>query len=248
MKNYLYKLIVVLLLTLNLFGCDKSQTKQTNNSALLIFMEYENNVEPYQTRLIVTPDFLRFDDGEGANDFVLFDRNKKKIFSINTEEQTVMSISEKQHDIKPPFELKLEDKRLPLGDDAPEIAGKEAKHFRFLANGEACYEVIAVEGLMPEVVTALKEFNRILASDSAMTFNTLPADMHNACEMSMDTFAVGRHLDKGFPIQEWSESGAGRHLVDYKEDYQPVAKLFEMPKDFQYYSVQDYREGKVSFE
>lgn len=248
MKNYLYKLIVILLLTLNLFACDKSQTKQTNNSALLIFMEYENNVEPYQTRLIVTPEFLRFDDGEGANDFILFDRNKKKIFSINTEEQTVMSISEKQHDIKPPFELKLEDKQLPLGDDVPKIAGKEAKHFRFLANGEACYEVIAVEGLMPEVVTALKEFNRILASDSAMTFNTIPADMHNACEMSMDTFAVGRHLDKGFPIQEWSESGTGRHLVDYKEDYQPVAALFEMPKDFQYYSVQDYREGKVSFE
>ena len=248
MIKYLFKLVVVMILALNLTSCDKPQPNQEKRAALLVFTEYENNVDPYQTRLIVTPLFLRFDDGEGSEDFLLFDRKRKLIYSVNAEEQTVMSVSEKKHEIKPPFELKLEVKQLPLDENAPQIGGKQAKHYRFLANDEACYDVIAVEGLMPEVVAALKEFNRILASDSALTFHTLPADMHNACAMSMDTFAVGRHLDKGFPIQEWTESGTGRHLIDYNEDYQPAESLFELPKDFQLYSVQDYREGKVRFE
>lgn len=248
MSKYMYKLLTVFIITLGLNGCDKPQPVVENRSALLFFTEYENNVDPYQTRLIVTKSFMRFDDGEGSEDYILFDRHKKIIYSVNTDEQTVMSVSEKHHDIKPPFELKLESKQLALEDNAPQIAGKEARHFRFLANDKACYDVIAVEGLMPQVVTALQEFNHILASDSAMTFNNLPADMQNACDMSMDTFAAGRHLEKGFPIQEWTESGTGRHLVDYNEDYQPDKSLFELPKDFKQYSVQDYREGKVSFD
>lgn len=248
MNKYFYQLFVCATLAISLAACDKPEPIQKNDGTLLLFNEFENNVEPYLTRLIVTQSFLRFDDGEGSKDFILFDRNKSTVYSVNSSEQTVMSVAIKQNDIKPPFELNLSEERLPLGDNVPKIEGLEATHYRFLANNKSCYDVIAVEGLMPEVVTALKEFNKVLASDSALTMHTLPADMLNGCDLSMDTFAVGRHLDKGFPIQEWTESGTGRHLMDYKQNFKPADTLFELPKAFQLYSVQDYREGKVSFE
>jgi hypothetical protein len=248
MNKYFYHLFVVLIFILSLTGCDKVQPTQKNSATLLFFNEFENDVEPYQTRLIVTQSFLRFDDGEGSKDFILYDREKKTIYSVNSDEQTVMSIAEKQTNVKPPFELNLGEEWLPIEEDAPKIDGMEARHYRFLVNNKNCYDVIAVEGLMPEVVMALKEFNKVLASDSALTLHTLPADMLNACDLSMDTFAVGRHLDKGFPIQEWTESGTGRHLVDYNGNFKPADSLFELPKEFQLYSVQDFREGNVSFE
>lgn len=248
MNKLFFYVCTVLTLILSLTACDKTQPSQKNTGTVLFFNEFESNVDPYLTRLIVTQSFLRFDDGEGSKDFILYDREKNTVYSVNDEEQTVMSIAAKKNNVKPPFELELGEQQLPLEQDAPKIEGMEARHYRFLVNNKNCYDVIAVEGLMPDVIKALKEFNNVLASDSALTMHTLPADMLNACDLSMDTFDVGRHLEKGFPIQEWTESGTGRHLVDYNQNFKPAETLFELPKEFQAYSVQDYREGNVSFE
>ncbi len=235
-----------------LLGCGEPQAPKTakkdNGNVMLTFVEFEKNIDPYQTRVIVTPEFMRFDDGEGSRDFILFDRKQDMIYSVNSEEQTVMSLKRKHVEATPPFKLELTEQNLGNMQDAPAIDGKLPQHYQFSANGTLCYDVVAVEGLMPEVVKAMQEFSDLLASDSKLTFNNIPADMHDACDMSMSTFAAGRHLVHGFPIQEWSAKGAGRSLLDYQLDYQPDAGLFVLPPDFRHYSVQDFREGKVSFE
>ena len=105
--------------------------------------------------------------------------------------------------------------------------------------------MIAVPGLMPDVVIALREFSELLASDSKVTFNTLPAELQKPCDISMNTFAPGRHLEFGFPIQEWSMNGSGRSLLDYQLDYQPDQALFDLPQDYRQFTVQEFREGKV---
>ncbi|NNF95747.1 MAG: hypothetical protein HKM94_02320, partial [Halobacteria archaeon] len=240
------------LFTILLTGCNQQQDtteQQTlvseSGATLLNFVEHERGMEPYPTRLIVTEKFLRFDDGEGSADFVLLDRGKDVIYSINSSEQTVMAIHKKQLDIQPPFELKLTHKQLNDLKEAPEIEGIQPQHYKFSANGEKCYQVIAVQGLMPDVVTALQEFTDLLASDSKVTFSTLPADLHKPCDISMNTFAAGRHLAFGFPIQEWSANGSGRALVDYQLNYQPAEGLFALPADYRHFTVQEFREGKV---
>ena len=80
---------------------------------------------------------------------------------------------------------------------------------------------------------------------SKVTFNNLPADLQKPCNISMNTFAAGRHLALGFPIQEWSEYGSGRALVDYQLNFQPDASLFVLPADYHHFTVQEFREGKV---
>lgn len=215
----------------------------------IYFVEQEPGVEPYQTRLIVTNDYMRFDDGEGSIDFVLFDRNKSIIYSTNSVEQTVMSVTTKETtDVKPPFELKQEVKNLGVMEEAPKIQDKSPLHYQFMTNGTLCYEVVVIKDLMPDVVKAMQDFQAVLARDSKLTFHMIPADMHNACDMSMSTFAAGQHLQYGFPVQEWTPAGTGRTLIDFDVNYKADKKLFDLPENYQLYSLQDYREGKVKFE
>ena len=169
----------------------QGQVKTSSGATLLSFVEFEKNVEPYATRLIVTKDYMRFDDGEGSQDFLLFDRQNHVIYNVNSDEETIMAVHQKQIEIKPPFELTLTHVKLDNLEDAPKITGKQAEHYQFSANGERCYDVIIVPGLMPDVVTALREFSELLASDSKVTFNALPADLQKPCDISMNTFAPG---------------------------------------------------------
>jgi hypothetical protein len=238
-----FKWLIAVFFSVVLIGCNAKPTE-----VKIMFVEQEPGVEPYQTRLIVTPDFMRFDDGEGSIDFVLFDRKKEIIYSTNSGEETVMSVEAKKTEVQPPFELKQSVKNLGMLEDAPKIQNETAQHYQFMTNGKLCYEVVAVKGLMPDVVKAMQAFQKILESDSKLTFNTIPADMHNACDMSMSTFAAGQHLEYGFPIQEWTPDGTGRALVDFDDKFKADKKLFQLPENYQLYSVQDFREGKVKFE
>lgn len=219
---------------------------------LILFMEKEKGVEPYQTRMIITKKFVRVDDGEGAKSFVLYDRNKKVVYSINPEEKTIMAVHEKKQEknakVEPPFKLEHSFKEMPAMKDAPSIDGMQAKHYQLLTNNEVCYDVVAIKGLMPDAVTALTEFHKHMAADSLQTFNNIPADLHNACDMSMTTFAPARQFQFGFPIQEWGNREYVRFLIDYKTNYEAAPTLFDFPQDYKHYSVQELREGKVKFE
>jgi hypothetical protein len=159
-----------------------------------------------------------------------------------------MSVMTKKTEVQPPFELRQSVKNLGMLEEAPKIQGETAQHYQFMTNDKLCYEVVAVKGLMPDVVKAMQAFQKVLESDSKLTFNTIPADMHNACDMSMSTFAAGQHLEYGFPIQEWTPNGTGRALVDFDEKFKADKKLFQLPENYQLYSVQDFRKGKVKFE
>ena len=251
MIRIIIKSVTLALAMMISFGCDQQQSTNEpqklvseSGATMLNFVEHERGVDPYSTRLIVTEEFLRFDDGEGSADFVLLDRNEDVIYSVNSGERTVMAVHEKEVDLQPPYELELTHKKIEM-QQAPAIEGVQPQHYEFSANGDKCYQVIAVQGLMPDVVVALQEFTDLLASDSKQTFNNLPADLQKPCNISMNTFAPSRHLALGFPIQEWSTNGAGRALVDYQLDFQPDASLFVLPADYSRFTVQAFREGKV---
>lgn len=245
-----YRVLITGLIAMAVLGgCNKKEQTQAKDTHVKIdFVEYENNSQPYPTRLIVTNKFMRFDDGEGSLDYILFNRETDTIYSVNNEDQTVLAVKHKDFKLEPPFELKLEDKNLGTLNDAPKIQGLSPLHYQFSANGKICYNVVAVEGLMPDVVAAMKAYKEVLASDSKTTFHNIPADLHDACDMSMSTFAATRHLKYGFPIQEWSVNGDGRTLINYDENFQPDPALFVLPEKFRHFTVQELREGKVDTE
>lgn len=241
------KKLVLLLMAGLLISCAGNEHRDT----LVVFVEQEKGVDPYQTRMIVTKKFIRIDDGEGSNSFVLFDRVKKVVYSTNPDENSIMAVHEKKlkkgEVFEPPFKLTHLEKEMSAMKDAPTINGKQAKHYQLITNNKICYDVVSVQGLMPHVVTALTEFNKHMATDSIITFNNMPADMHDACDMTTTTFKPARKFKFGFPVQEWGKRDYRRSLVDFNEDYKVDPKLFILPEGFKRYTVQELREGKVNF-
>ena len=183
-----------------------SCAKKEQSDTLVLFVEQERGVEPFQTRMIVTEKFLRIDDGVDSNSFVLYDRVKKVVYNTNPDEKRTMAIHEKSlkkgHVFEPPFKLTHSVKEMPELKDAPTIEGKSAKRYQLFTNDKMCYDVVAIKGLMPQVVTALTQFYKLMATDSVVTFNNIPADMHDACDMTIATFKPTRHFEFGFPVQE----------------------------------------------
>ena len=129
-----YRMMFTALVALLLLGgCNKSeqvaeQETDKNTSVKIDFVEYEKYVKPYPTRLIVTNEFMRFDDGEGSTSYILFDRGANTIYSVNSDERTVMSLKHKDVELEPPVELNLEEKNLGTRKDEPSIQGKKHLH------------------------------------------------------------------------------------------------------------------------
>jgi hypothetical protein len=235
------KIILLFVAALAVTACHKSPS---NKPSMALFVEQETDVDPYKTRVIATKDYLRMDEGVDGNDFVLLDRKQQQIYSVRSDNRTIMTIAVKKVDVESPIPLKISNDRVTSTKDVPQINGKTPEHYAFSVNDKVCYEAFIVKDMLPDMVKAMYEFALILAGDSTVTFNSIPADVRNACDMANNTFAPSRHLKLGFPVQEW-KPGYSRTLLEYHEDYQVDPKLFELPKDYFQFSVQDFREGKV---
>lgn len=211
----------------------------------LSFVEQEKGIDPYATRMLVTPKYLRIDDGAGSKDFVLFDRASRIIYDVNAEDGTIMTVEPHAVDIEPPDPLKLSEDRLGSMKDAPTVAGKAPVHYRLNADGKECANVVAVDGLLPDAVAALRAYRQVLAGESARTLNLIPADVRNACDMAADTFAPARHLAHGFPIQQWDAKGYSRMLTDFDPAFVPEQGVFVLPEGYKRFSIDDLREGRA---
>ena len=80
------KKILLLIMMAVISACAQKQAGDT----LVVFVEQEDGVDPYQTRMIITEDFVRIDDGEGDKDFVLFDRKNMVVQSVTSSEKTIL--------------------------------------------------------------------------------------------------------------------------------------------------------------
>lgn len=238
---------VNLLLTAMAFALATPAAAKNVAGQYILFAEQEASTPPIRTRILVSDNYVRFDDGEGLRDYLIFDRKAGILYNVRHDNRSVMILRRKDVQIEPPFELKHTVRDLGVMEEAPTINDQKPVHHQYLTNGEMCVDVVSIKGLMPEAVQALKEFQQVLASDSKMTFNNIPADLHKPCSIAMSTFAPARHLSNGFPIQE-SKPGYTRSLIDFKQNFTIDASLFEVPEEYFRFSVQQMREGRVNFE
>lgn len=227
-------------------GAQAQEGGPAGSVAKWVFVEQEEGIQPYQTRMMANARFLRIDDGEGAPDYVLFDRKQRTIYSVTAATRSILIVENREMDAVPPFELDLKETRVEASKDLPEVAGRSPRHYRLDANGEECSHVVAVDGLLPDGLAAMREFGQVLAGESAATFAAIPADLHDACEMAAHTFAPDRHLQFGFPIQEWDDGGYSRYLLDYDAEFVPAEEdLFSLPEDYVRATIEDVRAGRA---
>jgi hypothetical protein len=206
--------------------------------SLLIYQQQELGIEPYNARIMVTKDFLRMDDGADEGDYLLFDRKQRLISSVTHDDATVFEISPRQVKQRPPMKLRRRSREIKM--ENPPLVGEQKPHHHLLTvNDKACYNVIAVKGLLKDVRQVLVDFRQTLSGEHAKLLPRLPADQQDPCDLARNIFHPGWQLEFGLPIQEWDEQGRGQTLVDYKENTHLNNKLFTLPQGYRHYTTDD---------
>ncbi|VAW93070.1 hypothetical protein MNBD_GAMMA22-612 [hydrothermal vent metagenome] len=249
MKNKLaFKFLLITIIGLFLVSCNNNVNSGTKNSTKvtkIIFVEEEKGIDPYNVRLIVSSDYLRFDDGDSSSGYILYNRKNKIIYNVNDDDKTIMEIHPKRKSVTSPIELNNKDIKVAVLNDAPKIANSTPIKYDLFTNDSLCLAVVSVTNLLPMATKALHEFQQALADDSTYTLDNIPPDMHDACALSMNTFFATRHLNYGFPIQAWTPKGFSRSLISFDEDFKDSEKLFTLPVQYKSFTVDALRAGTV---
>ena len=238
MHNKLAVMIVVTTVAITATAC-ATFTPQTDT--LLHFTEQDRGGTAYDTRMLVSRDYLRIDDGrpeEGADaGYVLLDRKARTVYSVSPGDKTILVIKPLPITLVRPEHLELSVKRDK--DTLPQVDGKPVVHYRLLTGQTACMQVYSAAGLLPHVVDALREYHAILAGEQAQTETHILEVERSPCDLADFVFAPARYLDRGFPVREVSHNGHTRQLVDYKIDAVLDAGWYTLPQDYRRYSIGD---------
>ena len=216
-----------------------SCSQPTTPAAVLYFVEQEPGVEPYRTRMIVTAGFLRMDDGQDSQDFLLFDRADGSLYSVSSADKQVLVIRPRPAELKPPEKFT----HRVVTDTAafPAIEGRKVTHYELLTNEKRCYDLHAAAGLLPGAVVALREYRLILAGQQALTVSMTPTDMQSPCDLANNVFLPVRHLEHGFPVRLADMTGRTMELVDYKTDFRATADMLKLPAEYKRLTLEELR-------
>jgi len=202
----------------------------TTPATAVYFSNQEPGGEPYRTRMIVTPAFLRMDDGEGSRDYLLFDRTDATIYSVSSGDRLILVMRRRRVDMNPPETLV----RHVVVDTAsyPAVDGRKVAHYELVTNRQRCYDLYAADGLLPDVVVALRQYHAALAGQQAATLAVTPAEFRTPCDMDNNVFLPVRQLDYGFPVRLVDMTGRMTQLMDYQTDFRASDDLFQLPADY----------------
>ncbi len=200
------------------------------------FQEREPGIAAYPLRMLVSEGYLRMDDGEDGGDYILYDRKARVITSVDHGARSLIRIVHREVEITPPLPL---DTRMQVGDapDAPTVAGAVPRHVGVATNGEICYELIAVPGLLESARRAMQEFLQTLAGEQARNLAKTPVEMQSACLLTNLVFDPAKRLDYGFPIREWDNRGYARALLRFEEGLRMDPALFALPTGYRTLSL-----------
>ena len=199
-------------------------------SLVLHYDETEAGAGVQTMRYIINDDFLRIDGGNSDTDFILFDRNKKTVFSINHEDQTILKISHKPWK-SPKYNFPVSIKENVL-IDAPKVFGKQVYSYQVKAQDTVCTKVLLVKDVHMNHLQVLYEFQNIMSGQQVTTLTNTPKQYQTPCFLVDQVFHKAEYLKIGLPIQ-----------ISYSRDYSKFLQaineseidstLFSLPKNYE---------------
>ena len=201
------------------------------SAQLLVYRVSEPGSEPYISRLLSTPAYLRLDQGRHDSGFILLDRKAGIIYSVDAEDRSILVINPPRRERQPPSSLLLSAKR-QAQSDMPEVAGKPPEYWQFLVNDRLCRSAVVVPGLLPLANAAYGEYLDLLAYQQLATQAAVPAELQDLCDQAISIYAPLAVLQKGLPLQEWHESGWRQELIDFRAEFSISSDSFELPADY----------------
>ena len=202
-------------------------------ASIFWYQEKETGTPAGNMRYLVVDKFLRIDEGDINDDFILFDAEKNTIYSVNQADQSVLVISNHAWQM-PEFEFdhQVDDR---LMQDAPKIAGKSVKRYLVSGDDKVCTDVQYVPGLYSKQMDMLRHYQQVLSGQQVRTLANTPEELHSPCFLADQVYNDGAYYARGLPIQIWHSRGYGRILIDFKDE--PVnQQLFVIPEGFRQYN------------
>jgi len=242
-----FTVMVYTVVLISLVACSSSAKKTDNKEAdkdlgvMLTYNEIDEDKNTYLVNIFINSEYMHISNDYAKNDYVLFDRKKREIYNVNSEDNTIFVMKYREVTVKPPLEIHYETISKPSAA-IPEVQGNRATHYRFEVNGKQCYDSVSMElTFMPDAVNAMKEFRNVLAGEHAKSVKSIPNDMLDACDLALNVFYPSKILEYGLPIREWNRKGYRRFLVLYKYDYKFPNEKLTLPEGYEKFSVGEGR-------
>lgn len=203
----------------------------TRNATILHYQESEQGIAPYPVRILVTPAFLRLDDGEDAGNFLLLDRAAGVLYNVNHQSRNILAIADGEiTDVEgsPVIQVKVS-----ADTDAPRIGGEAVSRVDVIADDELCMTAHVIPELLPDVTAALRQYQQILAVRQFRDLDLTPQAMRGPCFYANYVQGATRYLDEGLPVQWSHEGGRSQVLMNYEQGQAVPQALFRLPEDYQ---------------
>ena len=187
----------------------------------LRYVDQDAGDPPYLTRILVTPDFMRMDDGKDGGDFVLLDRQRHKLLNVMRGNKLAMVFTPGALPPKPAgWKPKL----------VTHLAAKGTQRFSLTMNGLTCNEGVAAKGAAPDAARAMAELKSILAATQYRVWRDSPREMQHDCDLVNQVWDSGATLQLGLPLEERDFRGRTRQ---FESESSPLLKpeLFRVPDD-----------------
>ncbi len=198
---------------------------------VLAYRVQESGSEPYTSRFLVTPRWLRLDQGEGTDGYLLYDREKQIIHDVSDADRTVLEIDAPAgRRGGQPAGLRLS--VTPVAEPGgPSIRGIKPRHYRLRVNGKDCQEIVVLPDAMSNAVGAWREFSSRLADQQWTTLANMPAGSQSECDLVTHVYAPNRGLSLGLPVY-WHIPDKDRALQNYASGRHVADALFTLPKGY----------------
>lgn len=206
-------------------------------AAALLYEMTEPGVEATPARYLITPEYLRLDDGKDTGDYVLYDRKARVIYNVVHRDRTIGEIHWRPVAQPPPEPLELNEKELPLGAEAPRVGGREVQWRQLYAGERLCMDALVVPGLMPDAVATMAAMQQVLAGEHAAMIPHIPADVRDTCDLAINVYSPGWPLRFGLPIEQQEYNGRRWSLRDFRADVETSAALFTLPPNYRRFNI-----------
>ena len=203
----------------------------------LNYLEWESGGQPYAGRVLITPRFMRLDYGEDDQGYILLDRGAGMIYSVQVDDHRILEVAAGGGEVgEPPMPLEF-GQSSQLDADAPPVAGEQPLSTDFTVNGELCFQTVSVPGLLPDAVSAWREFATIMAAQRLTTLTNTPPELWRPCVLANDIYAPTRYLQYGLPIREHNRFGISRELRGFEANVEQPVALFRLPNGYQRFRI-----------
>lgn len=185
----------------------------------LRYIDADPGDPPYLTRILVTPDFMRMDDGNDGGDFVLLDRRQQTVTNVMHGNKLAMVF---KPGALPPRPAGWK----PVLDVKPAASG--TRRFTLTVKDVVCSEGVAALRAAPDAARAMSELKAVLASMQYRVWKESPSAIQHDCDLANLVWESGATLKLGLPLEEREFTGRSRQFES--ESTVPLRpELFRVP-------------------